>query len=159
MIKYLITPLTVMVLCSQALAYDELLAKRYAEFFSTFDEENVSQALRQIPASTVVEMIKQDEELVIVDVRTSKEQSMLAITYPHTLNIPMNEVFQPENLKRIPTDKKVILTCKAGLRRTIMTLALHHVGFNNVYSMKGGITEMNKYLGAKTAFSSPPKKP
>ena len=152
MIKYLITTLVAMVLCSQALAYDELLAKRYEDFYSAFEEENVPLALQQIPASTVVEMIKQGDELMIIDVRTRKEQSMLAITYPQTLNIPMNEVFKPENLKRIPTDRTVVLTCKAGTRCTIIALALHHVGFDNVYAMTGGITAMNLYLNAVTAF-------
>lgn len=141
------------------LAYDKALADRYEKYFSAFEEKNVPKALRRIPAEKVVEMIKEGEDLVIIDVRTQKEQSIIGVTYEHTLNIPMNEIFEEENLKRIPTGKKVILTCKGGLRCTIVALALHQVGFDNVYSMKGGITVMNHYLSAKTAFSPPPKNP
>ena len=148
----LIAALVAALFSGQALAYDKAMAESYADFFSAFNEENVPAALRQVPASTVIEMIKQGDDLVLIDVRTRKEQAMIGLTYEHTLHLPMNEIFRKENLERIPTDKQVILTCKAGLRCTIIALALHHVGFDNVFAMKGGITEMNKYLNAKTAF-------
>ena len=142
----------ILLFSAQVPAYDMDMAKSYERYFSAFAEEQVPESLRQIPASTVVEMIKQGEEIVLVDVRTRKEQSLIGITHEPTLQLPMNEIFREENLKRIPTDRKVILTCKAGLRCTIVALALHHIGFGNIYAMKGGITEMNRYLGAKTAF-------
>ena len=157
--KYLIAIVVASIFSGPALAYDKALAESYEKFFSAFEEKNVPKALRRIPADKVVEMIKKGDDLVIIDVRTCKEQSVLGVTYEHTLQMAMNEIFQEENLRQIPTDKKVILTCKAGLRCAIMAIALHHVGFDNMYSMKGGITAMNHYLSDKTAFSPPPKNP
>ncbi|MGD8207654.1 MAG: rhodanese-like domain-containing protein [Thiohalocapsa sp.] len=135
-----------------ALAYDEALAKTYAQFFASFDEKQVPKALHMMPPEKVVEAIKQGEDIVLLDVRTHQEQGILAVKFGETLSIPMNEVFEPENLARIPTDRKVVVTCQSGLRCTIIELALRNVGFDNVYAMKGGLKALMAYLGPKTAF-------
>jgi len=85
-------------------------------------------------------------------VRTRQEQSIVGVTLPNTLSLPMNEVFRPENLAKIPTDKKVIVTCKSGVRCTVIGLALRNIGFENVYATKGGLMGLMKYLSPKTAF-------
>lgn len=150
--KFLIVAVAALMFCGQAFAYDKALAESYEAFFSEFEGKNMSQALRQVPASNVIEMIRKGEDIVIIDVRTLKEQSMIGVTYKNTLHIPMNEIFKEENLRRIPEDRIVILTCKGGLRCTIMALALHHAGFDNVYSMAGGVTKMNRNIGPATDF-------
>ena len=136
----------------QAVAYDETLARTYEQFFASFEEKQVPQALHVLPPEKVVEAIKKGEHIVLLDVRTNQEQSILGLSFPETLRIPMNEVFKPENLAKIPTDKKVIVTCQSGLRCTIIELALRNVGFDNVYEMKGGLMGLMQYLGPKTAF-------
>lgn len=135
-----------------ALAYDEALAKTYEQFFSSFEEKQVPKALHLIPPDKVVEAIKKGENIVLLDVRTKQEQSIVGLTFRETLSLPMNEVFKPENLAKIPTDKKVIVTCKSGVRCTVIALALRNIGFDNVYAMKGGLTALMKYLSPKTAF-------
>jgi len=135
-----------------ALAYDTEAAESLEKFFATFDETKVPQALHMITAEQLAEDIKKGESLVIVDVRTKGEQNVIGLTYPHTLSLPMNEVFKPSNLEQIPKDKKVVVVCKKGLRCTIISLALRYVGFDNVSSLKGGLMELMKYLGPKTTF-------
>jgi len=61
-------------------------------------------------------MIKKKEDFVILDVRTPQEQSIVGSTWKNTLNIPMHEVFKPENLSKIPKDKKVVVVCHSGER-------------------------------------------
>ncbi|NBC47405.1 MAG: hypothetical protein GVY22_05315 [Gammaproteobacteria bacterium] len=100
----------------------------------------------------MVEAIKNDEDLIFLDVRTRREQSVVGLTYPNSLSIPMNEVFKPENLARIPTDKRVVVTCQAGVRCTVIATTLRNIGFDNVFATKGGLAALIKYLGAKTAF-------
>jgi rhodanese-related sulfurtransferase len=135
-----------------ALAYDEALAKNYELFFSTFEENQVPKAMHLIPPDKLVAAIKAGEELVLVDVRTEAEQSIVGLTYPNSLKMPMNEVFKPENLAQIPTDKKVVLTCQSGVRCTVIATALRNIGFDNVYATKGGLAALIQYLSAKTAF-------
>ncbi len=135
-----------------AFAYDEALARTYEGFFSSFEEKQVPKALHLIPPEKVVDAIKKGEAIVLLDVRTRQEQSIIGLTFSNTLSLPMNEVFRPENLTKIPTDKKVIVTCKSGVRCTVIGLALRNIGFDNIYVMKGGLMGLMSYLGPKTAF-------
>ena len=135
-----------------AQAYDESLAKTYEQFFASFEEKQVAKALHLLPPEKVLEAIKKGKEIVLLDVRTKQEQSIVGLTFGESLSLPMNEVFKPENLATIPTDKKLIVTCQPGVRCTVIALALRNVGFDNVYAMKGGLMALMKYLGPKTAF-------
>ncbi|MCG6859945.1 MAG: rhodanese-like domain-containing protein [Chromatiaceae bacterium] len=150
--KYVFLMLAAFLVSGTALAYDESLAKTYEQFFAPFEEKQVVKALHLLPPDKVVEAIKKGEEIVLLDVRTKQEQSIVGLTYRNSLSMPMNEVFKPENLAKIPTDKRVIVTCKSGVRATVISLALQNIGFDNVYAMKGGLTALMKYLSPKTAF-------
>ena len=59
----------------------------------------------------------------------------------------MNELFTEANLARIPTDKAVVVLCKSGTRATAAGTALRHIGFENVYVLKGGFKALTGYLG------------
>jgi rhodanese-related sulfurtransferase len=87
-------------------------------------------------------MIKKKEDFVILDVRTPQEQSIVGSTWKNTLNIPMHEVFKPENLSKIPKDKKVVVVCHSGERAWAVVTGLRAAGFNNVYHFKGGMKEL-----------------
>jgi len=131
---------------------NESLARIYEQFFASFEEQRVQEALHLLPPEKVVEAIKNHEELVLLDVRTKQEQSIVGLTYRDSLSLPMNEVFRAENLARIPRDKKVIVTCQSGVRCTVIALALRELGFENVYAMKDGLAALMEYLTPKTAF-------
>lgn len=148
---YLASAVIALIVATPAFAYDKELAKVYEEFFSTFEEKMVPKELHRVPVEKLTEMMK-EKQVVLIDVRTRAEQQLIGLTYKDTLSMPMNEVFRPENLAKIPTDKKVVVTCHKGLRCTIIALGLRHIGFDNVYSAKGGLLELMKYVGAKTAF-------
>jgi len=66
------------------------------------------------------------------------------------LSIPANKVFLKENLDRIPIDKTVVVVCKSGARATAIGTALRHIGFKNVYVLKGGIVALTKYVTPKS---------
>jgi rhodanese-related sulfurtransferase len=149
--KYLVSALIALIMAMPAFAYDKQLAKVYQDFFSAFEEKMVPKELHRIPVEKLAEMMKK-EQVVLLDVRTLAEQQLVGLCYKHTLSMPMNDVFKPENLAKIPTDKKVVATCHKGLRCTIIALGLRNIGFDNVYSAKGGMLGLMKYVGAKTAF-------
>lgn len=67
-----------------------------------------------------------------------KEAGIYGMTLPGSLAIPTNEVFLPQNLARIPQDKTVLVICKSGTRAAAVATALRHIGFNDVYILKGG---------------------
>ena len=69
----------------------------------------------------------------MLDVRTPGETEVFGATLPGSLAIPLNELFNKENLDRIPTDKTVVILCKSGTRAGTAGTALRHIGFSNVY--------------------------
>jgi len=128
-------------------SYDAELAKRLDAMFSQMTPEVLKQRPCQIDANQLFEMIKKKEDFVILDVRTPQEQSITGITWKNTLNIPMHEVFKPENLNKLPKDKKIVVMCHSGDRAAAVVTGLRAVGFNNAYQFKGGIKEIADKVG------------
>jgi len=130
-------------------SYDAELAKKMDAMFSQMTPEVLKQRPCQIDSDQLFEMISKKEDFVILDVRTPQEQSITGITWKNTLNIPMHEVFKPENLNKLPKDKKIVVVCHTGDRAAAVVTGLRAVGFNNAYQFKGGIKELANVVGRK----------
>jgi len=128
-------------------SYDAELAKKLDAMFSQMTPEVLKQKPCQIDANQLFEMIKKKEDFVILDVRTPQERSITGITWKNTLNIPMHEVFKPENLNKLPKDKKIVVVCHSGDRAAAVVTGLRAIGFNNAYQFKGGIKELADKVG------------
>jgi len=152
MFKYLAASMIMLLSGGPVMAHDEALAQTYQQLFASFDEQQTAKTLHLMTPEMVMEALKKGEALVLLDVRTEREQSIVGVTQPGALHIPMNKVFTPEGLAQIPTDKKVVLTCQSGARCLAVSMALRNIGFDNVYSMKGGLKKLIEYLDPKTAF-------
>jgi rhodanese-related sulfurtransferase len=61
----------------------------------------------------------------------------------------MHEVFKPENLNKLPKDKKIVVVCHSGDRAAAVVTGLRAVGFNNAYQFKGGMKELADAVGRK----------
>jgi rhodanese-related sulfurtransferase len=134
-----------------AKSYTELLAKSYAELFAPVQGAGAGKALHLIKPDAFLDKVKTIEPLVVVDVRTPAETDVFGVTLPGALMIPINKLFTPANLARIPTDKTVVVICLSGTRATAAGTALRHIGFENVYILKGGYKALVAYLGPKEA--------
>jgi rhodanese-related sulfurtransferase len=130
-------------------SYDKELAKRFNAMFSQMTPEVLKQRPCQIDANQLFEMIKKKEDFVILDVRTPQEQSITGITWKNTLNIPMHEVFKPENLNRLPKDKKIVVVCHSGDRAAAVVTGLRAIGFHNAYQFRGGMKELADAVGRR----------
>ena len=86
-----------------------------------------------------------------LDVRTPAESGVYSVTLPGSLAIPINELFKPDNLARIPTDRTVVVFCLSGSRATAAGTALRHIGFENVYILKGGYKALVAYMSPEQA--------
>lgn len=134
-----------------AWSYDKDLAAKHLAFFSHCTRENLKKSNFNVTPKMVLEWIRDGEPVVFLDVRTRAEQSVVGITYKNTLHIPISELFKPENLKKLPTDKKIVVVCYTGLRAALATMALREIGFKNAYRLKGGIVGLAKATTVKTA--------
>ena len=140
---------------SSVWSYNEGLAGSYARLFQPVAGAKAGKALHLMKPEIFVRNIQTGERLVTLDVRTPAEMAICTSALPENLTIPLNELFVPHNLARIPTDAPVIVLCKSGARAIAAGTALRHIGFDNVFILKGGFKALNSYLGAKTANPPP----
>ena len=111
-----------------------------------------------LSSEELIEKLKNDEHFIALDIRTQAEFDVFSMSLPDTLKIPVDVLFKSENLDRLPTDQPIIVVCKSGTRAAAAGTALRHLGFGNVYILKGGMKALSAYLDAKTANLPPEPK-
>jgi rhodanese-related sulfurtransferase len=144
-------------LSAPAWSYDTAMAESYAKLFAPVKGAGAGKALHLMMPEALVNKVKAQQPLVVLDVRTPAEMAVFTSILPGSLMIPMDELFTEANLSRIPTNKMVVVLCKSGTRATAAGTALRHIGFDNVYVLKGGFKALITYMGPKEANS--PLKP
>jgi rhodanese-related sulfurtransferase len=141
-------------LSTAAWGYDTGMAQHFGRYFEPFDGKATSKACQFVKAPDFVKALKSDQKPFVIDVRTPAESAIISIGVRDKLVVPMNKVFTPENLSKIPTDRRVVVVCKAGVRAMAIATALRNTGFDNVYVLKGGLDGLAKYLNPKCAYGS-----
>lgn len=130
-----------------AFGYDKELAKRFDMMFSMMTPEMIAKRPCQVTTNQLIDMIKKKEPFVILDVRTPQEMAIVGITWKDKLEIPVDQLFRPENLAKLPKDKTIIVVCHVGDRAAAVTIALRAIGFEKAFQFRGGIAEMAKEVG------------
>lgn len=91
----------------------------------------------EIKVQALFELLKQKENLFLLDVREPYEYEIAKID--GAVLIPMNYI--QDKLNELPKDKTIVVMCHHGARsRKIMNFLKAH-GFEGVYNLKGGIHE------------------
>lgn len=140
-----------------AWSYDAAMAESYAQLFAPVKGAGAGKALHLIPPDAFLNRVKAKEPLVALDIRTPAETGVYGVTLPDSLAIPVSELFTEASLSRIPADKTVVVMCLSGTRAAAAGTALRHIGFDNVYILKGGFKALTAYLDPKVAYT--PLKP
>ena len=113
--------------------------------------ERLSQAKEQrdwqMPAAIVYKMIKEKkQDFLIVDVRPvppGQHGGKIEGSIP----IPYYDIMKPENLEKLPKDKKLILVCVTGQTQNLPIVPLRVLGYE-AYTMAFGMTAWIKgYFG------------
>ncbi len=92
--------------------------------------------LEEISVTELSELIKNDKEVQIIDVREPFEVEIASI--PHTKLIPLGEVVN--RMKEIDSSRTAIIHCKAGGRSAKAIIALQENGYKGkLLNLKGGI--------------------
>lgn len=150
---FTITLLAVAVtIAKPAWSYDSAMAESYATLFAPVKGAEAGKELHLIPPDVFVEDFKDKKEILVIDVRTPVETGIFGMALRNSLVIPVDQLFQPANLDRIPTDRLIIIMCQSGIRSVAVGTALRHIGFDNVYILKGGFKALSSYLGPKQAY-------
>lgn len=113
------------------------------EHFKHFDQDFLRQKPCRISVDKVLEKIKNNEKILIVDIRTEFETQLVGYTYKDSINIPLNKLFEEENIKKLLEyqDKgyELIISCHSGARTIVATAFLHLLGIESAKSLEGGI--------------------
>ena len=146
-----------LVIATPAWSYDSELADSYAKLFAPVKGKAAGKAMHLMKPEVFLDKVKIKEPLVVLDIRTPAEFGVFTSSVPGTMQLPIDALFRKENLSLIPKDKTVVVLCKSGTRATAAGTALRHIGFDNVFILKGGFKALAAYMGPKEA-NSPPKK-
>jgi len=85
-----------------------------------------------------------DDDTVILDVRTPQEHEQEVIPNSILLNIQESDKFI-DKVQDFNKDKKYMVYCHAGGRSAVACKLMQQFGFNDVYNLKGGITEWKNH--------------
>ncbi len=145
------------VFTTPAWSYDNELAESYARLFVSVKGKAAGKAMHLMKPEAFLQKVNAKEALVVLDIRTPAEFGVFTSSVPGTMLLPINELFSKNNLNRIPKDRTVVVVCKSGTRATAAGTALRHIGFDNVYILKGGFKALAAYMGPKEANTPPSK--
>lgn len=138
-------------------SYDTGLADSYAKLFAPVKGKAAGKALHLMKPDVFLKKVIAREPLVVLDVRTPAEYAVYTSSLPGAMWVPINELFNKDNLSQIPKDKAVVVLCKSGTRATAAGIGLRHIGFENVFILKGGFKGLAAYMGPKEANTLPVK--
>ena len=93
-----------------------------------------------IDSEELMRKLKSNENLYLLDVRQPDELSESKIS--GSVNIPLANIFKPNGMNGIPTDKPVVVICGSGNRATIASYMLAQEGID-FQILEGGMTAWN----------------
>ncbi len=119
----------------------------------TFKEivAEASKTINELMPWDVDERIKQNNDLLIIDIREECEFSRFHIK--NSMLVPrgiLESACEDEYEDAIPDlvngrDKEIVVICRSGLRSVLGTQMLKMMGFTNISSMKTGLRGWNDY--------------
>jgi rhodanese-related sulfurtransferase len=111
------------------------------QHFKHFDQDFLKLKPCRITPQEVIEKIKNNEKIMILDIRTEYETKLVGYTYSPSLNIPLNKLFEQKSIQKLLEykDYLIIISCHSGARTLVATAFLHLLGIENTKSLEGGI--------------------
>ncbi|PTM05065.1 MAG: rhodanese-like domain-containing protein [Bacteroidetes bacterium] len=90
-----------------------------------------------LDVTQVSQMIADNEDIVLIDVRTPEEFMQGHLDGAKLINF-YDANFQ-EEVKKLDTAKKYVVYCRSGGRSSKSVNAMKKLGFSEVYNMSGGV--------------------
>lgn len=91
----------------------------------------------ELGPGVVKQLLDGDEDITLLDCRTDKE--LAVATIEGAVFLPMQEI--PDRVEELDDylDRKLVVFCHAGVRSMKVAMFLRERGFEDVWSMAGGI--------------------
>lgn len=94
--------------------------------------------VQSIDGDTVYQMLQDQEDFVLVDVREQDEYDEGHI--PNSILIPLGTIEKDFEIKVPSKDKKIVIYCRSGRRSKEAYTKVVNLGYKNVYDL-GGIQD------------------
>jgi rhodanese-related sulfurtransferase len=104
-----------------------------------FNFNNIFVKLKEI---TISEFKKDEDKFFVIDVRTEDNWKVGHIT--GAINIPLKELKQEMEKVVKNKNEKIVVYCNRGISSLIGLKELNNLGYQNVFSLKGGYNEYKK---------------
>lgn len=151
MTKIILSSLFALGLLTSVQAYDAEKAAQFNGFFSHMTQKACADSTFFVKPDALMQMLRENKPMLLLDVRTDGEASVVALGVPGALHIPVEHLFKKANLDKLPTDRPVIIVCYSGSRATMAAMALKMSGVGNVQVLKGGIVALAAANSVKNA--------
>jgi len=89
-----------------------------------------------------MKMLREKKDFILLDVRTKGETAVLSLVTSNSVKIPLENLFEETNLKKLPTNKPIVVVCHSGARALLASMGLKQIGFKNIHLLKGGIAAL-----------------
>ncbi len=124
---------------------------------------DAKKSIKSVSPDTLMKMIKDEEDFILVDVREPNEVSSGWIENLDLKKIPRGLLDPKVAFAGIlKPDDKIVIYCKSGARGALATKMLQDLGFKDVSNLKGGIIAWMKaeypIVTVNGAFKSVPYK-
>jgi len=149
--KIIYSTLVASLLSMNAMAYDANKAEELSKFYSHMTQKTCADSKLFMKADEVMKMLREKKEFFMLDVRTDGENAVLALSGKNSLHIPINVLFQKENLDKLSNDKPIVVVCHSGTRATLAAIGLKRLGFKKIHVLKGGMVALAKENNPKNA--------
>jgi len=112
--------------------------------------------LPEIDVNALANLLKSDEDFILMDVREADELQRAKIEDKRMLHAPLSVIAAqgtaglPEPAQR--QDGRVYVMCHHGNRSTQVTRWLAKNGWSNVFNVRGGIAEFARKVDPKIGF-------
>ena len=111
--------------------------------------QSESRSYQQIDAESAAALMEEENDFIILDVRTEKEYNEKHI--PNAVNIP-NESIGTEEISQLPDkDQLILVYCRSGNRSKQASEKLVELGYTNIVEF-GGI---NDWTGETVSGNAP----
>jgi rhodanese-related sulfurtransferase len=100
--------------------------------------------MHEISSKDVIDLIKNNPDLVIVDVRTQAEFESGHIK--RSVNIDVSRPNFKEDINRLNKNTRYVVYCRSGNRSRFAAQIMEVLGFREVYDLGGGIVRNPELL-------------
>ena len=133
------------------MAYDAEKAEELNKFYAHMTQKACADSKLFIKADDALKMLREKKAFSFLDVRTDGENNILALNGENALHVPINILFQKENLAKLPLNQPIVVVCHSGTRATLAAIGLKRLGFKKVHVLKGGMVALAKANSPKNA--------